>query len=254
MTSALVVRDVDIKTGLMTFVTAHLSAVRKAQVVNFDAWRCRIDRDDLVESPDQRADGSWCAPRARGVDEPIGGMAWQLYAAETRRCLKSCSPRPASLPSSGADEAARASELRCRSAGATIASRMSARRLGVWQSVHPMDASVWFSLLGVPWWIAGGWAIDLHLGRETRAHADLDVGVLRRDVAAVRERFAAWEMFESKDGMLSALEPGQCPRLEVNSLWCRPVGATLWTFELMLDDSVDDAWIYRRQPSIRRPL
>jgi hypothetical protein len=38
-----------------------------------------------------------------------------------------------------------------------------------------------------PWWVAGGWAIDLWLGRETRAHSDVDVAVLRRDQQHVRE-------------------------------------------------------------------
>jgi hypothetical protein len=27
----------------------------------------------------------------------------------------------------------------------------------------------------VPWWIAGGWALDLFVGRTTRAHEDMDV-------------------------------------------------------------------------------
>lgn len=29
------------------------------------------------------------------------------------------------------------------------------------------------------WWVAGGWAIDLHLGRVTRPHDDTDVVILR---------------------------------------------------------------------------
>src|SRR4051812_43144367 len=31
------------------------------------------------------------------------------------------------------------------------------------------------------WGVAGGWAIDLFLGRQTRAHADVDVAILRDD-------------------------------------------------------------------------
>jgi hypothetical protein len=31
------------------------------------------------------------------------------------------------------------------------------------------------------WWIAGGWAVDLFLGEQTRVHDDVDVAVLRRD-------------------------------------------------------------------------
>ncbi len=29
-----------------------------------------------------------------------------------------------------------------------------------------------------PWFFAGGWAIDLFLGKETRIHEDIEIGVL----------------------------------------------------------------------------
>ena len=37
-----------------------------------------------------------------------------------------------------------------------------------------------------PWWVAGGWAIDAWAGGASRAHADLEISVLRRDLAALR--------------------------------------------------------------------
>lgn len=126
--------------------------------------------------------------------------------------------------------------------------------LGAWQTVDPTACATWFAAVEVPWWIAGGWALDLYFGRQSRTHGDLDVGILRRDVGAVRERLSAWEMFEAKDGTLTRLELGKAPRREVNSLWCRPADSSLWTVQLLLDESADDAWIYRRKPSIRRPL
>jgi hypothetical protein len=42
-----------------------------------------------------------------------------------------------------------------------------------------------FARLGAPWYVSGGWAIDLHLGRVTREHHDVDVLLLRRDQARV---------------------------------------------------------------------
>ncbi len=106
----------------------------------------------------------------------------------------------------------------------------------------------------MPWWIAGGWALDLHVGRQSRAHADLDIGVLRRDIVTILAALSSWEIFEAKDGALTRLGVGEAPRSAVHSLWCRPTGIAPWTFELMLDESVNDAWCYRREPSIRRPL
>ena len=39
-----------------------------------------------------------------------------------------------------------------------------------------------------PWGIAGGWAIDLFLQRQSRAHADIDVAMLRDDQQKLRSR------------------------------------------------------------------
>jgi hypothetical protein len=39
--------------------------------------------------------------------------------------------------------------------------------------------------LTVPYWIIGGWAIDLAVGRVTRDHADVDVMLLERDKQAL---------------------------------------------------------------------
>jgi hypothetical protein len=126
--------------------------------------------------------------------------------------------------------------------------------LGAWRTVDPATGAGWFSALEVPWWIAGGWALDLYLGRQSRAHADLDIGVRRADITTVLAALPSWEIFEAKDGALTRLGAGEAPRLAVHSLWCRPAGTTLWVFELMLDESIDDTWWYRREPSIRRPL
>ena len=41
------------------------------------------------------------------------------------------------------------------------------------------------SSLTVPYWIIGGWAIDLAVGRVTRDHADVDVMMLERDKHAL---------------------------------------------------------------------
>ena len=70
----------------------------------------------------------------------------------------------------------------------------AAHSLGVWQPWSPQDVAQFFALLTVPWWIAGGWAIDLFLGRQTREHEDIDVQILRRDQRVVRALFGGWDM------------------------------------------------------------
>lgn len=50
----------------------------------------------------------------------------------------------------------------------------------------PEQVAELFSDLPEKWWIAGGWAIDLFLGEQTREHEDVDVAILRKDEVAFR--------------------------------------------------------------------
>jgi hypothetical protein len=127
-------------------------------------------------------------------------------------------------------------------------------RLGNWASTTPEDAASWFSSLTVPWWVAGGWALDLFLGRQFREHGDCDVGVLRRDFPQLRAALSNWEIFEAQNKVLSLLPYDVAPREDVNSLWCRPSGSLLWCAEVLLDAGDKEFWVFRREPKIRRPL
>ena len=128
------------------------------------------------------------------------------------------------------------------------------RDLGEWKPLRPEEAHERLADLAVPWWIAGGWAIDLYLGRETRAHADLDVGLLRADQQAVFAALADWELFSARDGELRPLKRGASLEPEEHGLWCRPGAALPWGLELMLNEHRGDTWVYRRDPRVERPL
>jgi hypothetical protein len=103
-----------------------------------------------------------------------------------------------------------------------------------WESLRPEDAAELLGGLDVPWWIAGGWALD---ALAPRAHDDLDVMVLRRDLDAVVAALPGWELDDKG-----------------NSVWARPGGADRWRLELVLDDADGDMWRYRRDARVTRPL
>ena len=48
-----------------------------------------------------------------------------------------------------------------------------------WQPLSVDDVQGIFSPIPIHWWIAGGWALNLYLGRITREHDDIDVVNLR---------------------------------------------------------------------------
>lgn len=47
---------------------------------------------------------------------------------------------------------------------------------------------------GAPWFLCGGWAADAWLGRQTRDHGDVDIGVLHHDQDAIFGHFAGWAL------------------------------------------------------------
>lgn len=51
-----------------------------------------------------------------------------------------------------------------------------------------------------PWFVSGGWVIDLFLDRVTRDHADLEVGIFRRDQGALSRHLAGWRLAKAVDG------------------------------------------------------
>ncbi len=126
-----------------------------------------------------------------------------------------------------------------------------------WQPLTISETAELLRDASFPWWICGGWSIDLFLGRQTREHADVEVGVLRRDQCAV---FAALEHFEihsARDGTLTELTASQ-RRTGLtkpnHGFWCRPRGREPWALEILLNEGDDDDWIFRRDAAIRRSL
>jgi len=124
-----------------------------------------------------------------------------------------------------------------------------------WEPIGLSDVASLFQNLAVPWWVAGGWAIDLLVGHQTRSHADMDVLVLRRDQLEVKKHLSEWELYAADPpGSLKLWGDFEELSADVHDIWCRPSPLSPWALQLMLADSSDETWIYRRDPRIQLPL
>ena len=126
--------------------------------------------------------------------------------------------------------------------------------LGPWDALTPHGAHELFRGFGAPWWVVGGWAIDLFVGRQTRTHGDIDLAVLRRDQGRLREHLSDWDIHVMHDGVLTAWEVDDeltAPRFQ---FWVRKAPGEAWSFEVMLEDEADGDWLFRRTPSVHLPL
>lgn len=122
---------------------------------------------------------------------------------------------------------------------------------GPWRTMHPREAAALLRGLRSRWWIAGGWALDLFIGRQSRPHRDLDIGILRGAAPDAIAALPELEFFEASDGTLQGPLTG-APRGDVNSLWGRSRAGGEWVLELMLDECDADQWVFRRARAIRR--
>jgi aminoglycoside-2''-adenylyltransferase len=104
-----------------------------------------------------------------------------------------------------------------------------------------------------PWWIGGGWAIDLFLGRATREHGDVDVVVFRDDQQDVHRHFEDWDLRFARERKLTPWR-GERLELPVHTIWARPSGDSLWELELFLVESDGERWQFRRDPRVTLEL
>ena len=121
---------------------------------------------------------------------------------------------------------------------------------------HPLtidETRILFDPLSIPWWVAGGWAIDLHLARQTREHADIDVAVLRGDHRALRALLDDFDIRIAHDGALLPWT-GYDLAPEPHQFWARRRGDEAWAFEVLFEDHTGDDWLYRRDHRITLPV
>ncbi len=103
--------------------------------------------------------------------------------------------------------------------------------------------------------MGGGYAIEMAVGHSFREHGDVDIGMLRRDHLAVRDFLADWDCHAADPpGQLRPWPVGESLPPHVHDIWVRELGGDAWRFQLMLDESDGDTWVYRRNDRIRRPL
>ncbi len=84
------------------------------------------------------------------------------------------------------------------------------------------DLSVFLSGSGFSWFICGGDAIDLFVGKLTRKHKDLDVGLFWDQRKEIIEFMLArnWRVFEPDKGRLYEVSNSSSDKKIEDNLWC----------------------------------
>lgn len=124
-----------------------------------------------------------------------------------------------------------------------------------WRSMHPGQVKAALGGLTRPWWVAGGWAIDLFLGRQTRDHHDIDIGVFACDQTEVQAYLTGcgWELHCADSGRLRPWTSAEELPPAIHDVWCRRAPDSPWEMQLMLNPGHGGHWISRRDPAVRVP-
>lgn len=126
---------------------------------------------------------------------------------------------------------------------------MAAPEYGPWSPLNLPEIVELFERAPFRWWISGGRALELHLGRTWREHEDVDVGLVRTDAPGLRDVLRGWDVLVA-DGALSPWA-GDVPTAD--NLWCRRAPGEPWALDLTVGDGSSDEWIYKRDRSVRLP-
>jgi hypothetical protein len=124
-----------------------------------------------------------------------------------------------------------------------------------WEPAPLAEVVTAFAGFPGPWWIAGGYAMELAAGRAYRGHADIDVLLLRRDQLAAHQALPGWELWASDPpGTLRPWPAGEVLPLHAHDIWCRERADGPWRVQLMLDEADGADWVSRRDPAVRRQV
>jgi hypothetical protein len=102
------------------------------------------------------------------------------------------------------------------------------------------------------WAIAGGWAIDLFLNKETRKHTDVDIFLIREEQLKFKHYLQDWTFRYVEQGTLVDWNTNQFLHLPIHELQATHQGGK--RIEVLLNEVIEGEWKFRRNPIIRAPM
>jgi hypothetical protein len=104
-----------------------------------------------------------------------------------------------------------------------------------------------------PWFVSGGWAIDLFVGQVTRTHKDVEVGAYHADQDALSAHLAAWRLSRIRNDAWERWRDGdpiELPEFQIQAL--SDVLAP-HIFDVFLNPLDGPDWVSRRHSGLRVP-
>ena len=121
-----------------------------------------------------------------------------------------------------------------------------------WDPWSPWEVARRIDGLTTPWYVAAGWALDLFLGRQTRQHDDIEVGVPAYSFSEVSGALSGFELVVVGNG--KAWPATQESLAAHRQTWVRSAPGEPWLLDVFREPWVGDTWVYERDPRVQRPV
>ena len=125
--------------------------------------------------------------------------------------------------------------------------------LEAWEPWSPQIVASLLAGTDAPWCIVGGWAIDLFLGRPTRAHEDIEIGVAAPFYASVLSRLNGYALHSVGDGEVRRMAAGESLPADQHQCWVLDETANKWRLDVMCEPGDRGTWQCRRDARIAVP-
>lgn len=101
------------------------------------------------------------------------------------------------------------------------------------------------------WWLAGGYALELYLGKTIRKHADIDIVIPRNEQQKLKAFLSNWELYVAQ-GDLIPWENQPFLESPKNDVWA--MSDNWFRFQIMFLDVEADQWVFKRSQVKQGPL
>jgi hypothetical protein len=126
--------------------------------------------------------------------------------------------------------------------------------VGKWDPWRPEETACRLEVVKAPWYVAGGWAIDLFLGGQRREHEDLEIAVPSSRFDEVVDALSDFEFFVITGPREAIPLEAARDRLEqTHQTWVREPAGGSWRLDVFREPSDGDTWICRRSRAITMP-
>jgi hypothetical protein len=104
---------------------------------------------------------------------------------------------------------------------------------------------------GLEWILAGGFALELFVGKNYRNHTDIDILLKREDQKELLKYIEKSKIFVAENGKLLSFEEKLFYKFPVQDIWILNEDFSAWCLQIMLYDVEDGFWIYKRNKNIK---